>query len=248
MLRHVSRRLKRLDVTAVEADVLKPLPVAGPFESAALHLVIHCLPGPMSRKAVAVAEVAAVLAPTGVLFGASVLGTSGSHTWLARSYLSFFNWQGGFDNLDDTEDGLREVLEASFEQVELEIVGSIAVFAAMTPRTSPLPQLPAVDDAHPDALVDRRRSGHVLGIDVDQDAPEPAGRKRSERSTEERSADPAAPMGSQDREPVDPATVVARACDEGPDGDVAVPRQQPERRVVARVARMLFSHRSIGSG
>ena len=74
VLRHVSRRLTRLDVTAVEADVLKPLPVAGPFESAALHLVIHCLPGPMSRKAVAVANVAAVLAPTGVLFGASVLG------------------------------------------------------------------------------------------------------------------------------------------------------------------------------
>ena len=88
VLRHVSRRLERLDVTAVEADVLKPLPVAGPFDSAALHLVIHCLPGPMSRKAVAVANVAAVLAPTGVLFGASVLGTSGSHTWLARRYLT----------------------------------------------------------------------------------------------------------------------------------------------------------------
>jgi SAM-dependent methyltransferase len=136
VLRHVSRRLKHLDVTAVDADVLKPLPVAGPFESAALHLVIHCLPGPISRKAAAVANVAAVLAPTGVLFGASVLGTSGSHTLLARRYLSLFNWQGGFDNLDDTEEGLREILQASFEQVELEIVGSIAVFAATSPRTS----------------------------------------------------------------------------------------------------------------
>ena len=107
---------------------------AGPYESAGLHLVIHCLPGPMSRKAVAVANVAAVLAPTGVLFGASVLGTSGSHTWLARRYLSFFNWQGGFDNLDDTEDGLREILAASFEHVELEAIGSIAVFVARSPR------------------------------------------------------------------------------------------------------------------
>jgi SAM-dependent methyltransferase len=136
VLRHVTKRLKRLDVTAVEADTLKPLPVRGRFESAALHLVIHCLPGPMSRKAVAVANVAAVLAPTGVFFGASVLGRSGSHTWLARRYLSVFNWQGGFDNLDDTEDGLREILEASFEHVELEIVGSIAVFAATSPRGS----------------------------------------------------------------------------------------------------------------
>ena len=51
-------------------------------------------------------------------------------------YLSFFNWQRGFDNLDDTEDGLREILAASFEQVELEVVGSIAVFVATGPRTS----------------------------------------------------------------------------------------------------------------
>ena len=74
VLRHVSGRLRAFDVTAVEADVLKPLPVSGPFASAALHLVIHCLPGPLERKALAVANVAAVLAPDGVLFGASVLG------------------------------------------------------------------------------------------------------------------------------------------------------------------------------
>jgi len=49
VLRHVSRRLGQLDITAVEADVLKPLPVSGPFESAALHLVIHCLPGPLTQ-------------------------------------------------------------------------------------------------------------------------------------------------------------------------------------------------------
>jgi len=134
VLRFVSRRLARLDLTAVEGDVLKPLPVTGPFESAALHLVIHCLPGPLSRKAVAVANVASVLAPTGVLFGASVLGTSGAHTRLARGYLRAFNRQGGFDNLDDTEAGLRDILEASFEQVDLEIVGSIAIFSATRPR------------------------------------------------------------------------------------------------------------------
>jgi SAM-dependent methyltransferase len=134
VLRKVSGRLRAFDVTSVEADVLKPLPVAGPFRSAALHLVIHCLPGPLSRKAAAVANVAAVLTPDGVLFGASVLGRSGHHTWLARRFLGAFNRQGGFDNLDDTEDGLREILGASFEHVELEAIGSIAVFTASNPR------------------------------------------------------------------------------------------------------------------
>lgn len=134
VLRHASRRLRRLDVTAVEADVLKPLPVQGPFESAALNLVIHCLPGPLSRKALAVSNVAATLAPDGVLFGASVLGRSGQHSWLARRVLWAFNRRGAFDNLDDSEEGLREILGASFEQVDLETVGSAAIFSATNPR------------------------------------------------------------------------------------------------------------------
>lgn len=136
VLEHAARLLRHLEVTAVQADVLKPLPVDGPFDSAALHLVIHCLPGPLSRKGAAVANVAAVLVPTGVLFGASVLGTSGTHSWLARRVLGAFNRRGAFDNLDDSEAGLREILEASFERVELETIGSIAVFGASNPRTA----------------------------------------------------------------------------------------------------------------
>jgi SAM-dependent methyltransferase len=134
VLDHASRRLQRLDITTVEADVCKPLPVHGPFDSAALNGVLHCLPGPLSRKADAVANVAAVLAPTGVLFGASILGPSGRHTSLSRSILRANNRRGTFDNLGDTQDGLREILEASFEQVELATVGAMAIFAAGNPR------------------------------------------------------------------------------------------------------------------
>ena len=135
VLDHASWRLQGLDLTAVEADVLKPLPLAAIFDSAALHFVIHCLPGPLSRKAVAVANVAAVLAPTGVLFGASILGPSGPHTWLSRRMLDANNHRGIFDNLGDTQEGLGEILGASFEHVELETVGSMAIFAATNPRT-----------------------------------------------------------------------------------------------------------------
>jgi SAM-dependent methyltransferase len=137
VLDHASRRLRRLDITTVEADVCKPLPVDGPFDSAALNGVVHCLPGPLPRKAAAVANVAAVLAPTGVLFGASILGTSGRHTRLSRSILEANNRRGTFDNLGDTQEGLGEILEASFERVELETVGSMAIFAATNPRRMP---------------------------------------------------------------------------------------------------------------
>jgi len=134
VLRHAARRLRRLEVTAVEADVLKPLPVDGGYDSAALHMVIHCLPAPLSRKAAAVANVAAKLAPSGVLFGATVLGTSGDQTRLSRRVLAAFNRQGGFDNLDDTEDGLGGILATSFDHVELDTVGAVAIFAAKGPR------------------------------------------------------------------------------------------------------------------
>lgn len=137
VLDHASRRLQLLDIATIEADVCKPLPASGPFDSAALNGVIHCLPGPLLRKAAAVANVAGVLAPHGVLFGASILGRSGRHSWLSRKILEVNNRRGTFDNLGDTEEGLRGILEASFERVELETVGTMAIFAATNPRAKP---------------------------------------------------------------------------------------------------------------
>jgi ubiquinone/menaquinone biosynthesis C-methylase UbiE len=133
VLRHVTRRLRDLDVTAVEADVLKALPTPGPFESAALSAVLHCLPGPMERKALAIENIARVTAPGGVLFGASVLGTSARHTRMGRALLWAFNKRGAFDNLGDTEAGLRDILERSFRSVKIEIIGGVAVFVASEP-------------------------------------------------------------------------------------------------------------------
>jgi len=143
VLRHVTRRLRDLDVTAVEADVLKPLPVAGAFGSAGLNAVLHCLPGPMERKSVAVANIAAVLAPDATLFGATVLGRSARHTRMGRAMLRAFNRRGVFDNLDDTEDGVEEILRMSFRDVSVETRGSLAFFVATGPtsarNTAPAP-------------------------------------------------------------------------------------------------------------
>jgi len=138
VLRHVSARLGGLDVTAAEADVCKSLPLEGPFDSASLNLVIHCLPGPFERKAGAVANVAAVMAPDGVLFGSSVIGETGSHNAVARTMLRAYNRRGAFDNLEDSEEAIGAMLDSSFEEIEVDTVGSIAVFAARTPRPQSL--------------------------------------------------------------------------------------------------------------
>ncbi len=133
VLAHVTRRLSRLDVTAVQADVLKPLPTPGPFESAALSGVLHCLPGPMDSKAAAIEHIARVLAPGGVLFGHTILGPSAGHNRLGRAFLRGLNRRGTFGNTDDTEAGLREILRRSFRDVRVTTVGVTATFVAREP-------------------------------------------------------------------------------------------------------------------
>ena len=117
VLKHVSRRLASMAPATVEADVMRPLPVDGPFNSAALSFVLHCLRGPMTNKATAVRNIADVLTPDGVLFGGTVLGTEESHTRPARAFLWVVNKKGDFDNLEDTVGGLHGILGASFRDV-----------------------------------------------------------------------------------------------------------------------------------
>jgi SAM-dependent methyltransferase len=134
VLRKTSHRLAAMHPTTVEADVMKPLPLEGPFDSAALNYVLHCLRGPQSNKAVAIRNIADVLAPDGVLFGGTVLGLGERHRPQARAFLRAANLAGDFDNLGDTAEGLRRILEESFETVEVEVVGSSANFTATRPR------------------------------------------------------------------------------------------------------------------
>jgi ubiquinone/menaquinone biosynthesis C-methylase UbiE len=134
VLARSSRRLAALHPITVKADVMKPLPLEDRFDSAALSFVLHCLPGPQEHKAVAIRNIAAVLESDGVLFGGTVLGTEAQHSRAARGVLKAFNRQGAFDNLGDTPEGLREILEGSFQTVDVEVTRSIALFTATGPH------------------------------------------------------------------------------------------------------------------
>ncbi len=134
VLRRAGKRLASRHPTVVEADVMKPLPVAGPFDSAALSFVLHCLRGPDANKAIAIRNIADVLTPDGVLFGGTVLGLGEHHTEPARAFLRAANKQGGFDNAGDTAEGLRTILSASFHDVHVQTIGSAAAFTARRPR------------------------------------------------------------------------------------------------------------------
>ncbi len=136
VLDHCEKRLRRFDPTLIEADGLKPLPVRGPFDSIALSAVLHCLHGPMQNKGAAIRNAASVLESEGVLFGGTVLGLDEAHSGPARAFVKSANRRGSFDNLTDTRDDLEAVLLDSFADVEVEVVGSLAVFTARKPASS----------------------------------------------------------------------------------------------------------------
>ena len=140
VLAHAARRLSHLQPAVLRADVCQPLPVGQRFDSVALNDVLHCLPGPMARRAAAIRNLAALLEADGVLFGATVLGTPERHTRLSRAALRANNRRGIFDNLGDTADGLRAILDEAFAAVALDVVGSVAVFSAAQPRHRPMRQ------------------------------------------------------------------------------------------------------------
>jgi SAM-dependent methyltransferase len=97
VLAHCAETLAAWNPAMVEANVLRPLPLTCPFDSAALAHVIHCLPGPMAAKAPAVEHVASTLTDDGVLFGGTVLGLSEHHGRSARLFLRVANLHGGFE-------------------------------------------------------------------------------------------------------------------------------------------------------
>ena len=127
-----ARRLARFAPETVRANVLEPLPLGGRrFESAAANYLLHCVPGAIESKAAALAaHVRPHLEPGGVLFGATILGRGVSHTRLGRRLMSVYNRKGIFANVEDDETGLERALRSVFDDVRIDVVGVVALFAA----------------------------------------------------------------------------------------------------------------------
>jgi len=131
------RRLRRYRPERYRRNVLEPLGDVGPpFASIGLTYLLHCLPGDLCAKAVVFDHLNACLSPDGVVFGATLLGRGVSSTRTARRLMAAYNARGIFANADDDPRTLRAVLAARFREVEIEIVGSVALFAARGPAST----------------------------------------------------------------------------------------------------------------
>jgi len=131
-LQAAAERLARYAPRTVRANALEPWPLPpGGFDSVALMNLLHCMPGTIAEKAVALDHAAAVLAPGGVCFGATILGTAAAPSPLARFLLAVGNRDGALSNLDDRAGDLDAALSRSFDEHRVSIVGCVALFTAI---------------------------------------------------------------------------------------------------------------------
>jgi SAM-dependent methyltransferase len=128
-----SERLARYAPQVRLASALEPFGLSQrSFDSIGMSLLLHCLPGNLRSKAVVLEHAKAVLAPGGVVFGATVLHEGVQHTALSRAAMRALNRRGIFSNRDDTLADLDAILRAAFDDYELRVHGTVGIFVART--------------------------------------------------------------------------------------------------------------------
>ena len=136
-LAFASRRIARLGPETYRRNVLEPIAIdAGGFDSIGINYLLHCLPGSIESKAVALDHLARLLNAGGVIFGATLLGHGVPRSFLARHLMRTYNLKGIFSNERDDLEGLKRELSRRFGESSVEVVGCAALFSARIPHTA----------------------------------------------------------------------------------------------------------------
>jgi hypothetical protein len=98
--------------------------------SVGLTFVLHCLPGTMTEKLVAVDHLKPLMGEGATLFGATILGRGVEPNAAARALIDLYNAKGVFNNRADDVESLARGLETRFGRVEIEQHGLVALFNA----------------------------------------------------------------------------------------------------------------------
>lgn len=129
-LQAAAARITRYSPERYSADILQPIELdIDKFDSVGLNYVLHCLPGSMTEKSVALSHLAELLNPGGVLFGSTLLHGGVARNVAARRLMRYYNGKQIFSNQEDDLNGLRNALEQRFSRVRMHLLGCAALFA-----------------------------------------------------------------------------------------------------------------------
>jgi ubiquinone/menaquinone biosynthesis C-methylase UbiE len=125
-----SRRIARYRPVTFRRNVLEPIAIDAPkFDSVGVSYLLHCLPGSIESKSVALDHLKALTNPGAVLFGATLLYGGVPRSWCAKRLMELYNEKGIFSNRADDVEGLTRELKRRFRAVVVELVGCAAVFS-----------------------------------------------------------------------------------------------------------------------
>lgn len=126
-----ARRLARYQPSICQTNLLDPLPLSkAHFDSAAMNLVLHTIPGSWASKGKIFKQVAETLRPGGILFGTTVLAEGVRMNALTRRLLAEQYRRGNFQNQGDDPDGLAEQLRMYFPSSKVIVRGNVGMFRA----------------------------------------------------------------------------------------------------------------------
>jgi len=136
-LEHCAKRIARYAPELIVGDVLGDTGLEpGRFDSIGLNYLIHCLPSAVEGgKWKLFANLAPLLDPEGVLFGATVLCEDLELGLAQRKLMGAYQRKGIFSNQRDSLAKLEAGLEAHFDEVEVELSGVVGVFTARKPKS-----------------------------------------------------------------------------------------------------------------
>ena len=132
-LAFASRRIERYSPETYRQNILEPLspPLPQkPFDSIGINFLLHCLPGAIANKAVALDHLKPLMNPGARIFGSTIVQGGVPHSWLARKLMGLYNRKGIFANTEDDLHGLRAALTQRFDEVDIQVVGCVALFSA----------------------------------------------------------------------------------------------------------------------
>lgn len=128
-LKRTAARLSRFAPEVYRANALAPIELSvRRFDSIAINYVLHCMPGALTEKGIAFANLKPLLNPSGVLFGSTVLRHGVRCALGARAFMRLYNARKVFCNLEDSLADLRQALETTFRDVQIEVIGCVAQF------------------------------------------------------------------------------------------------------------------------
>lgn len=130
-----ARRVARYQPETLQRNVLAPIEYDGPrFDSLAINLLLHCLPGSMTEKAVALDYLSPLLNPGSRVFGTTLLQGDVPRSLPAKGLMSLYNAKGVFSNRQDSMAALCNELELRLDNIQVRVEGCAALFSGKLKR------------------------------------------------------------------------------------------------------------------